>query len=219
MFYDVQFSNIDLEDMEEHFVPVLEQGGGKIIPEGHLKSGHLYTVGSSNGGMVGLVKIENQVLQKGSGKLDATGLVSNKSVKESVRTAHNYFKANSKQISASIFTDSLDFLMHIQDVQGVSVTSNVSLATLISLCSSALDKPIVPQLVVLGTMSIGGTIQKVDELANVLQVCFDSGAKKILLPMNAAADIPTVPSDLFSKFQISFYEDPEDAVIKALGIE
>ena len=38
------------------------------------------------------------------------------------------------------------------------------------------------QLVILGSMSIGGTINKVEELANVLQVCFDSGAKKVLIP-------------------------------------
>jgi ATP-dependent Lon protease len=75
------------------------------------------------------------------------------------------------------------------------------------------------QLVVLGSMSIGGTINKVEELASTLQVCFDAGAKKILLPMASAADIGTVPPELFAKFQISFYQSPEDAVFKALGIE
>ena len=74
-------------------------------------------------------------------------------------------------------------------------------------------------LVILGSMSIGGTIGKVEELANTLQVCFDSGAKRILLPMSSAADISSVPSDLFSKFNISFYNTPEEAVYKALGIE
>jgi len=68
-------------------------------------------------------------------------------------------------------------------------------------------------------MSIGGTINKVEELANVLQVCFDAGAKKILLPMSSAVDIGTVPADLFAKFQTSFYTSPEDAVFKALGVE
>jgi len=39
------------------------------------------------------------------------------------------------------------------------------------------------------------------------------------LPMSNAADIATVPSELFAKFQTSFYTSPEDAAIKALGIE
>lgn len=68
-------------------------------------------------------------------------------------------------------------------------------------------------------MSIGGTINKVEELAGTLQVAFDAGAKRILLPMSSAADIATVPADLFAKLQISFYNSLEDAVIKALGIE
>ncbi len=70
-------------------------------------------------------------------------------------------------------------------------------------------------------MSIGGgTINKVEELASTLQVCFDAGGeKKVLLPMASAADINTVPPELFSKFQISFYQSPEDAVFKALGVE
>ena len=68
-------------------------------------------------------------------------------------------------------------------------------------------------------MSIGGTLNKVEELASVMQVAFDAGAKRILIPMSSAADIATVPSDLFAKFQLSFYSSPEDAVIKSLGIE
>lgn len=31
-------------------------------------------------------------------------------------------------------------------------------------------------------------------------------------------DIPTVPAELFTKFQVSFYSDPVDAVYKALGV-
>lgn len=45
------------------------------------------------------------------------------------------------------------------------------------------------------------------------------GAKRILLPMVSAVDISTVPPDLFAKFQISFYQGPEDAVFKAHGVE
>ncbi|EYE87609.1 hypothetical protein Q428_12450 [Fervidicella metallireducens AeB] len=109
--------------------------------------------------------------------------------------------------------------MHIQDLQGVGVTSGLSLAAFIAMCSGALKKPIQSQMVVLGSMSIGGTITKVEELASTLQVCFDAGAKKILLPMASAADIGTVPPELFAKFQISFYQNVEDAVFKALGVE
>ena len=99
------------------------------------------------------------------------------------------------------------------------MTHELALAGFVALCSGALKKPVQSQQVVLGSMTIGGTITKVEELASVLQVCLDSGAKRVLIPMSSAVDIPTVPPDLFSRFQISFYNSPEDCVFKALGVE
>ena len=168
--------------------------------------------------MKGLFKLETTIAD-GNGKFEVLGLSSSKEAKESVKTAQNYFRANAKQISQSIMIDSKDYLMHIQDCQGVGLDSNISLAVLVGYCSCALNRPVLPQMVVLGSMSIGGTLNKVEELASVLQVAFDAGAKKVLIPMSSAVDIATVPADLFAKFQLSFYSSPEDAVIKALGIE
>lgn len=217
-FYDVHFSYIDKETFQEEFVSVPEQGGSKLIPEGMGKPGHVYTVARGDSGMIGVFKIETEVVP-GSGKFERTGLGSNRDAKESINTAFNYFKANRKNISGSISLNNNDFLMHIQDLQGIGMTSELALAAFIALCSGALKKPVQSQLVVLGSMSIGGTINKVEELASVLQVCFDAGAKRVLLPMASAADIGTVPPELFAKFQISFYQNPEDAVFKALGVE
>ncbi|WP_330400359.1 protease Lon-related BREX system protein BrxL [Tepidibacter mesophilus] len=217
-FYDVQFSYIDNENLEENFVSVPEQGGSKIIPEGMNKSGHIYTVARGKSGMIGAYKVETEVVN-GSGKFERTGLASDRDAKESITTAFNYFKANSKNISGTISVKTKDFMMHIQDIHGIGLTSELSLSAFIALCSGSMNRSIQSQMVILGSMSIGGTVNKVEELANVLQVCFDAGAKKILLPMASAVDIPTVPPELFAKFQTSFYQSPEDAVFKALGAE
>ena len=74
-------------------------------------------------------------------------------------------------------------------------------------------------MAVLGEISISGTMIKVDDLANVLQVCLDSGAKKILLPITSAGDLGSVPAELMGSFNIIFYNSAEDAVFKALGVE
>lgn len=217
-FYDVHFSYIDLDTMEEEFVAVPEQGSGSLIPKGLSKAGHVYTVGVGDSGMIGVYKIETEVVS-GSGKFERTGLGTSREAKESIETAFRYFKANSRSISASISTTSKDYLMHVQDINGVGMTSSLSLAAIIAMCSGALNKQVQSQLAVLGSVSIGGTINKVEDLANTLQVCFDAGAKKILLPMANAVDIPTVPPELFAKFQIMFYSDAKDAVFKALGVQ
>ena len=217
-FYDVNFSYIDLEDMSEHYVSVPEQGGGKLIPDGMCNPGQVYTVSRGKSGMIGVFRLESQMLP-GSGKFERTGLGSDRDCKESTNTAFNFLKANGKRISGGISTASKDYIINYQDLQGIGMTGKLALPTLIALCSIALGRPTVSTLAVLGEISISGTILKVDELANSLQVCLDSGAKKVLLPITSAADFGTVPPELVGSFNLIFYSSAEDAVFKALGVE
>jgi ATP-dependent Lon protease len=82
-----------------------------------------------------------------------------------------------------------------------------------------MGKPAQAQMVVLGDMSLGGSITPVQSIAECLQVAFDGGGKRVALPMTSAADIPSIPAELFTKFQTSFYADPVDAVFKVLGVD
>ncbi len=217
-FYDVNFSYIDNEDFTEEFVPVPEQGGGKLIPEGLHKPGQVYTVSRGKSGMIGVFKLETEMVT-GSGKFERTGIGSDREARESIDTAYRFLKANSKNISGTISTSTKDYLMHLQDLNGIGITNQLSLTALVALCSAALHKPVISSLAVLGNMSISGTIIKVEELANVLQVCLDSGAKKVLLPITSATDMASVPPELMGKFNLIFYQSAEDAVFKALGVE
>ena len=217
-FYDVNFSYIDLGTFEEKFVSVPEQGGGKLIPDGMCNPGQIYTVSRGKSGMIGVFRLESQMLP-GSGKFERTGLGSDRDCRESTNTAFNFLKANGKRISGGISTASKDYIINYQDLQGIGMTGKLALPTLIALCSIALGRPTVSTLAVLGEISISGTILKVDELANSLQVCLDSGAKKVLLPITSAADLGTVPPELVGSFNLIFYSSAEDAVFKALGVE
>ncbi len=217
-FYDVNFSYIDNDTFEEHFVSVPEQGGGKLIPEGMCNPGQVYTVSQGKSGMIGAFRLESQMLP-GSGKFERTGLNSDGKCKEAANTAFNYLKANGNRISIAISTTTKDYIINYQDLQGIGMTERLALPTLIALCSIALGKPTLSSLAVLGEISIAGTMLKVDELANVLQVCLDSGAKKVLLPITSAADLGLVPADLIGCFNLVFYQSAEDAVYKALGVE
>ena len=217
-FYDVNFSYIDNEDFEEFYVSVPEQGGGKLIPEGLCNPGQVYTVSQGKSGMLGVFRLESQMLP-GSGKFERTGLGSDRECKEASNTAFNYLKANSNHISGSISTTTKDYIINYQDLQGIGMTNKLSLPTLIALCSIALNKPVISTLAVLGEISISGSILKVNELASSLQVCLDSGAKKVLLPITSASDLGTVPPELIGCFNLIFYNSAEDAVYKALGVE
>ena len=215
-FYDVNFSYIDLEDMSEHYVSVPEQGGGKLIPEGVCNPGQIYTVSHGKSGMIGVFRLESQMLP-GNGKFERTGIGTDRDAKEASNTAFNFLKANGSRISGSISTTMKDYIINYQDLQGTGMTSTLALPTLIALCSIALGRPALGSLVVLGEISISGTMIKVEELANALQVCLDSGAKRVLIPATSMVDFATVPPDLMSAFQLIPYQSAEDAVFKALG--
>ncbi len=217
-FYDVNFSYIDLEDMSEHYVSVPEQGGGKLIPEGLCNPGQVYTVSRGKSGMIGVFRLESQMLP-GNGKLERTGLGSDRDAKEASNTAFNYLKANGNRISGSISTTQKDYIINYQDLQGIGMTGKLALPTLIALCSIALGRPVQSSTALLGEISISGTLIKVDNLADTLQVCLDSGAKKVLLPQTSFVDFATVPPELMSAFQLIPYQSAEDAVFKALGVE
>jgi len=212
------FSYIDNETFEERYVSVPEQGGGKIIPEGLTNPGNVYTISQGKSGMIGVYRLETQMLP-GNGKFERTGLGSDRDAKESTNTAFNFLKASGSQISGQLSTTTKDYIVNYQDLNGIGMTKYLALPTVIALASCALGKPTLSGLAVLGEISISGTILKVEELASVLQICLDSGAKKVLVPITSAPELGTVPADLIGAFSLIFYNTPQEAVFKALGVE
>ncbi len=217
-FFDVHFSYIDLENNEEHFVSVPEQGGSSLIPDGPLKPGTLHTVSTGTGGMLGLYRLELQIIG-GNGKLSLSGFGSSSGAKEPVKVAFDYFKANLSRVSGGVKAVDHDYHLHVIELHNTGPATAMTLTAFISLCSGILGKPLQGQMVVLGDMSLGGSIVPTENIAENLQVAFDAGAKRLLLPMSSAKDIASIPAELFVKFQTSFYSDPVDAVFKALGVD
>ncbi len=166
-FYDVNFSYIDNESFEEKFVSVPEQSSSTLIPDGICSPGQVYTVSPGKSGMIGLFRLESQILP-GTGKLTCNGIGADREARESTQNAFNYLKANSNHISQSISTTNKDYIIQYQDLQGIGMTSKLSLSTLIALCSIALNKPTLSSMAVLGDISVSGTVSKVENLANTL---------------------------------------------------
>jgi ATP-dependent Lon protease len=215
-FFDVNFSYIDAETLEEIFVNVPEQGGSKLIPEGMTKPGVVHFVSEGTTGKHGIFRVETQMIP-GNGKYTVSGFGSDTKTKEQVRVGFDYFKGNLNRItSMSKFSDN-DFQLQFVDLQNSGNSTLASLPSLIACCSTLLGKPVQESMVILGGMTLGGVVNPIQDLASSMQVALEAGAHKILIPMTSVKDITTVPPETFSKFQVSFYEDPIDAVRKALG--
>ena len=124
--------------MSEHYVSVPEQGGGKLIPDGKCNPGQVYTVSRGKSGMIGVFRLESQMLP-GNGKIERTGLGSDSKCKKAVNTAFNYLKANGNRISGSISTSTKDYIINYQDLQGIGMTDKLALPTLIAFVRSPLE--------------------------------------------------------------------------------
>lgn len=218
-FYDVHFSYIDLEDNEEHFVGVPESGGKSLIPEGDLPAGTVYAIGSTtDSGHKGLFRLDIQKMP-GNGKISDTGFGGGTAIKEELKEAVNYVRSNLSRITQSAKFSDHEFHLKATDLNGVGNIKGLELAILLSIVSSITERPILSQMVVLGSMSIGGTIIGSENLGEYLQVANDSGAKKILIPAADMVQLGKVPADLISKFSLVIYSDPIDAAFKAMGLE
>ena len=218
-FYDVHFSYIDLEDNEEHFVGVPESGGKSLMPEGDLPAGTVYAIGkNADSGHKGLFRLDIQRMT-GNGKISDTGFGGGTAIKEELKEAVNYVRSNLNRITQTAKFSDFEFHLKATDLNGIGNTKGLELAMFLSIVSSIAERPLIPQLAILGSMSIGGAIIGSDNLGEYLQVSADSGAKKVLIPAVDMAQLAKVPTDLISKFSLIIYSDPVDAAFKAMGLE
>ncbi|MCC6543784.1 MAG: protease Lon-related BREX system protein BrxL [Nitrospirae bacterium] len=217
-FYDVHFSYADKETNEEKYISVPEQGGGFLIPDGPMNPGTVHTVVRGSNGHLGLYRIEIQ-MSPGNGSVRFTGLGSNTAAKECLRVAFDYFKANASRISVTPKAGDHDFHIHVVELHNSGPAEALTLTAVVALASALMRKSVQSQMVILGSMSLGGNIIPVENLAEAMRVALDAGARRILIPSSSVGDFQTVPGELLSKFQNSFYADPVDAVFKAMGVE
>lgn len=211
-FFATNFSYIDLDSGEEKYISLREQGGGKLIPEGPLKIGSLYTISLSNNGIKSLYKIEGQI-SAGKGKVT----VFDNKYRKTFENAFNYLKINSKRISGAINISEKEFYLSVIDEKNSGVTEGLTLGGFIAMCSNALNRQVLSQTVILGDMALSGSVIAIPNLADFLEVAREAGAKKALIPLLNAKDMATLPPDILGDVQLIFYQDPIDAVQKALG--
>jgi len=217
-FFDVHFSYADKETNDEKYISVPEQGGGTLIPDGPMNPGTVHTVARGSNGHLGLYRIEIQ-MSPGNGSVRFSGLGSDSAAKESLRVAFDYFKVNGSRVSVTPKAGDHDFHIHVVELHNSGSAEALTLTAVIALASALMRKPVQSQIVVLGSMSLGGNIIPVENLGEAMRVALDAGARRILIPSSSVKDFQSVPGELLSKFQNSFYADPIDAVFKAMGVE
>lgn len=217
-FIDVNLGFLDLEEGLESVVTVPEQTSNTLMPEGKLPFGHIFAVGKSrDSGEICIYRMENKTV-KGSGKIETQGIGNNRPVKECVMAAWTYFQDNARKIVPGSRVMDKDYLLYYADTQGKGLSDAVSLGEFIGLCSALAERAVIESLAIAGEIKLSGTLEELTNLEDILRVCKNAGAKKLLLPMDSIRDMQNVSRELLQYVQPIFYQDPIDAAKKALDI-
>jgi ATP-dependent Lon protease len=216
-YWDTSFSYIDRESGQETFVPVPELGGGTLIAEGTLPPGSVYTIGTDLAdNRLALFLLQTQ-MNLGSGRMIPLGNLSTK-MKEAIKTADAYLRANLKNLGIDCDLDSYDFSIQAINLNQAKDGAETAVAFFISLVSAILKKPLQERTVVLGEMSVQGMLLKVASLPERMQLAVEAGAKRILIPSENKRDLADVPDAILTAAQWQFYDSPTKAAIMAMGM-
>ena len=216
-YWNTSFSYIDRESGQETFVRIPELGGGSLISEGSLAPGSIYTIGTdANDNRLALFLLQAQV-NPGSGRIIPLGNLSSR-MKEAIKTADAYLRANLKNLGITKDIDSYDFNLQAINLNQAKEGAETAVAFFISLVSSILEKPVLDRTVVLGEMSVQGLLLKVTSLPERMQLAVEAGAKRILIPSENKRDLPEVPDAILTAIQWQFYDSPIKAAMMAMGM-
>lgn len=200
----------------EKFVstPELQSQGG--IGDEPLEAGQVWTL--SPGGAdehPGLFRLE---INEGPG----SGVrVLNKPVpqafQESIRCAEQNLYARAMQLVGDRDPRAHEFSVQLRGFDAAKSGAKTGVASLIALCSALLRKSVRGGLVVVGEVTLGGTIEPIHNAVSLAEIAAEKGAKSLLLPVSCRRQLFDLSDDLATKLDIEFFQDARDALLKALA--
>lgn len=213
-YWNTSLSFVDKETGEEKFVPLPEQGEAMVIPPDPLPPGAVFTVGlDMESNRYALFRVE-VALMKGNGYV-VTGAVGT-AMREAVRTAYDYLRSNIHRFTIDKSLEDLQVHFQVVNLMQAKEGSQTASAFFIALFSALVNKPVRPATVVLGEITVQGGVLPVRDLAECVQLARENGARRILIPITNAKDIPQIPPEILSGLELAFYSDPKDCLLKAL---
>ena len=213
-FWDTNFSYIDKENQDEHYVGLPEEKGSHLIESTPLQPGVCYT-STSDGDSMALVRIE-VVTTAGSGKINITG-VSNNQVKENIKNTVHYIKANEKTILNDQHSlKNFDISVQVTNLLGSNISSGIGSAVYISIISSIYKKNLKSGLAVLGNLSVGGAVERAINFADKITMLSENGAKTVIVPMDNLTELANVPASVLGNTDVPFYSNNQMLMQKGI---
>lgn len=214
-YHQTSFSYTSNDTREEHYVGVPEEGGRDLISTDPLPPGSVYIASVDDQGRTALYRLEVGCAA-GTGKLRLAGGIEG-SLKESIHRAFGYLQSHKVPLAIAAAFDSTDFHVEAIDLLTNRATCDSGgIGLVIAICSALRKQTVLSGLMVLGDLSIQGTIKAVRSLTEPLQIGMDNGARRALIPTENKRQFLDVSGDIVERVDPIFYGDPQTALLKAL---
>lgn len=215
-YWNTNFSYRDRRTGEERFVEVPEGALGIAIPKIPQPPGVVYTVGwDVDVGRASIFRIEVQLI-KGNGNLRVTG-ATGKAMREAVRISFDFIKARAKELGVDKLLDEYDVHVQVVNLMQAKEGSQTGAAFFMAMLSAFYGKPVMLGAVVVGELSIRGSVLPLQNLGETLQVIRENGGGIVFLPSTAERGLPAIPRPITSALNITYYENAKDCAEKALS--
>ncbi len=136
--------------------------------------------------------------------------------RESVRCAEQNLYARSTQLVGDRDPRSHEFSVQLRAFDAAKSGAKTGVASLVALASALLKKSVRGGLIVVGEVTVGGTIEPIHNPVTLAEMAIEKGAKALLMPVACRRQLMELPDELAIKLDIEFYLDARDALLKAL---
>ena len=215
-FRNTMFSYRIGVDGIEQYVSTPELHSENTVSPEPLPPGQIWAIGpGENNEGNGLYKIEVTATPGSSIRL--INVKAPSGLRESMRAAEQVLYTQSKGLLGDHDPKSNEFAVQIRALSPVSGASSLAMPILLSICSSALRKRLKGGFVIVGGMSVGGTLEPVYNALDMAELAAEKGATAIVLPVSSRKQMNEMSDDLAARLTVIYYTDPRDALLKVLG--
>jgi ATP-dependent Lon protease len=187
----------------ETFVATPELQSDQAIESDPLPPGQIWAIapGSSEAG-AGLFRIEVSH-QPGSG-VRILNQPAPPAFRESVKVGEQILFAQARSLVGDRDPRAQEFTLQLRAIDADRSGGGLGVAVLTALC------------ILVGSATLGGSIELVPNAVQIAELAVEKQAQTLLMPVSARRQLNELPDDFWTKVNIEFYRDTQDAVFKAL---
>ncbi len=135
---------------------------------------------------------------------------------ESVRYAEQNLYIRGKELVGDRDQRAHEYSVQLRAFDNDRSGTALGLPVLVALCSGLLETSTKGGLIIVGELSLGGSMEPQASAGGCFEIAVDKGANTILMPVSSRRQFIDPSDDMATRINIQFYSDSMDSLLKAL---